>query len=76
MPQPGFSLFIEQVIGLYERSRVETDMRKVIRRCESVLRQLEHYEPTDDDEEINIETASELFEELRARAKVRLNLGR
>ena len=51
-------------------------MRRVIVRCNGVISQLKHYQPVDDDEEINIETATELFEELLERAEVRLKLGR
>ena len=51
-------------------------MRRVISRCKGVISQLKHYHPVDEDEEINIETATELFEELLARAEVRLKLNR
>ena len=51
-------------------------MRKIIVRCKSVIDQLKHYRPIDEDEEINVETATELFEELLERAKVKLRLGR
>ncbi len=51
-------------------------MQSVIRRCKGVISQLKHYQPADEDEEINIETATELFEELLARAETRLKLGR
>lgn len=61
---------------MYEGARRETDMRSVISRCMSVISQLKHYQPADEDEEINIETATELFEELLARAEIRLKLGR
>ena len=76
MPRPGFSLFVEQVLYLYESVRRETDMRRVIVRCKGVISQPKPYQPVDDDEEINIETATELFEELLERAEVRLKLGR
>ena len=76
MPRPGFSLFVEQVLQLYEGARRETDMQRVIVRCRSVIRQLGNYRPADEDEEINIETATELFEELLAKAEVKLKLGR
>lgn len=76
MPQPGFSLFVEQIFNLYDGALRETDMQRVIGRCSSVISQLNHYKPSDDDEEINIETAIELFEDLLARAKLRLKLSR
>ena len=51
-------------------------MRIVIRKCNNVLAQLRHYVPDGDDEEINIETAIELFEELLKRAERKLKLSR
>ncbi len=51
-------------------------MQIVIRRCKAVLSQLRHYKPEDDDEEINIETAIELFDDLLVRAERRVKLSR
>ena len=57
---------------MYDSALKETDIEKVIRQCRVVICQLKHYKPGDDDEEINIETAIELFEGLLARARRRL----
>jgi hypothetical protein len=64
----GFDFFIEQVFSLYNTLSQSTSRQYVISASRRMLQVLRHYRPEDDDEEINIETAIELFEELIRKA--------
>ncbi len=64
----SFDLFIEQVFSLYNILSQSTNRQYVIAAARRMLRVLRNYRPADDDEEINIETAIELFEEMVRKA--------
>lgn len=70
MSGAGFDLFITQMFDLY--NGLMEDMRSnrqyVISATDRALAIMKNYTPSDDSEEINLEVAIEMFEELRQKA--------
>ena len=58
---PGFGLFIEPVFSLYTNLSASSDRRYIIGAGRRILRVLRNCQPADDDEDIYIETAIEVF---------------
>ncbi len=63
-----FDAFLANIFDQYNVLSRETNRQRVLTRGRHIIRILRNYTPADDDEQINVETGVELFEELIRKA--------